>query len=135
MKVFVYGTLKPQQINYYRYCAHKTILEQKCWTYGDIYSLSLGYPAMVKSNNKVQGYLLTFKDSSTLTKLDQLEGFQENREAHLNEYQREKVTVYDQNNSALDQAWAYFMSKQKIDYYQGVLIPSGEWQGALKLPN
>ncbi|AFZ47817.1 AIG2 family protein [Cyanobacterium stanieri PCC 7202] len=127
MKVFVYGTLKPQEINYYLYCAGKTIKEQQCWTYGDIYSLSLGYPAMIKSKNKAQGYLLTFADSSPLAKLDQLEGYQENRESHLNEYQREKVTVYDHHNSPIDKAWTYFMTKQKIDYYQGILIPSGEW--------
>lgn len=132
MKVFVYGTLKPQEINYRLYCAGKTIQEQKCWTYGEIYSLSLGYPGMIKSKNRVQGYLLTFADSSPLKKLDQLEGYQENREPHLNEYQREKVMVYDYHNSPIDEAWTYFMTKQKIDYYQGILISSGEWSKQLQ---
>ncbi|MBE9223050.1 gamma-glutamylcyclotransferase [Cyanobacterium stanieri LEGE 03274] len=128
MKIFVYGTLKPQEVNYYLYCAQKTIYEQKCWTYGDIYSLSLGYPAMLKSQNKVQGYLLTFPDSSALEKIDQLEGYQENREPHLNDYQREKVMVYDYDNRAIDEAWTYFMTQEKINFYQGILISSGEWK-------
>ncbi|AUC61639.1 hypothetical protein AA637_11010 [Cyanobacterium sp. HL-69] len=128
MNVFVYGTLKPQEVNYYLYCALKTIKEQKCWTHGDIYSLSLGYPAMIKSENKVKGYLLTFPDSSPLEKIDQLEGYQENREPHWNDYQREKVTVYDHNNNPIDQAWTYFMSQDKINFYKGILILSGEWK-------
>ncbi|MGY6530700.1 MAG: gamma-glutamylcyclotransferase family protein [Cyanobacterium sp.] len=128
MKIFVYGTLKPKGVNYYLHCAGKTIDEQKCWTYGDIYSLSLGYPAMIKSDNKVQGYLLTFADSSVLEGIDKLEGYQENREPHFNDYQREKITVYDENDYPIDEAWTYFMTKEKIEFFRGVLIPSGEWK-------
>ncbi len=123
MKVFVYGTLKPHKKNYHLYCAGKTIKEEKCWTYGTIYHLSLGYPAMIKSDSKVHGYLLTFPDDKELANLDKLEGYQEGRNPQLNDYQREKITVYDDKNNPIEEkVWAYFMDKEKIDYFQGKLI-------------
>ncbi len=128
MKVFVYGTLKPGGKYYHLYCAGKTIKEEKCWTYGNIYSLSLGYPAMTKGNGKVHGYLLTFPDAKALVNLDKLEGYQENRQRELNDYQREKITIYDYDNNPIKDVWTYFMDKDKIDYFQGVLVASGNWK-------
>lgn len=83
---------------------------------------------MTKGNGKVHGYLLTFPDAKALVNLDKLEGYQENRQRELNDYQREKITIYDYDNNPIKDVWTYFMDKDKIDYFQGVLVASGNWK-------
>jgi gamma-glutamylcyclotransferase (GGCT)/AIG2-like uncharacterized protein YtfP len=46
ISVFVYGTLKPNEANYQKYCAGKVIREIKAFTWGQLFHLSLGYPAI-----------------------------------------------------------------------------------------
>ncbi|MFM2312591.1 MAG: hypothetical protein RLZZ04_1867, partial [Cyanobacteriota bacterium] len=94
LDVFVYGTLKPGEANFPAYCKGKVIAQIPAYTWGDLYALPVGYPAMTKGKNKVQGILLSFSDRQILKNLDQLEGYQSHRERDLNEYYRALVAVY-----------------------------------------
>ncbi|NEO26745.1 MAG: gamma-glutamylcyclotransferase [Kamptonema sp. SIO4C4] len=127
LSVFVYGTLKPGEVNYPRYCAGKVLEQQAAFTWGELYDLILGYPGMTAGEEKVQGTLLKFADDSPLSQLDQLEGYHPHRPAAENEYQRYQVPVYDLQANPLGEAWAYFMSLERIKKYQGQKIASGWW--------
>ena len=129
LDVFVYGTLKPGEVNYPAYCEGKVTSQIPAYTWGDLYALSVGYPAMVEGNNKVQGVLLQLNNINTLKSLDQLEGYQEDRRSHLNEYNRQLVTVYRLDDRAIAQAWVYFMTLAKVRQYQGEKVTSGNWTG------
>ena len=129
LDVFVYGTLKPGEANYPAYCEGKVLSQIPAYTWGDLYALPVGYPAMVEGNNKVQGVLLKLNNFSILKNLDQLEGYQEHRRSNLNEYNRQLVTVYRFDDRAIAQAWAYFMTLVKVRQYQGEKVTSGNWTG------
>ena len=127
--VFVYGTLKPTETNYKYYCQGKVKSQLKAYTWGNLYHLSLGYPAMTRGKNKVWGILLTFNNPNILYSLDTLESYQENRQPELNEYYRDRILVYDSGDLILGDAWAYFMSETKVKQFDGIPINSGWWSG------
>lgn len=130
LKVFVYGTLKPGQVNFERYCGgnrlHYSLPAQ---VQGRLFDLSLGYPGMTLGETWVKGYLLELADESLLTALDRLEDYHPDRPESQNEYQRTEIEVYGVDGRSLGLAWAYFMTPQKVSQYGGTLIPSGEWKG------
>ena len=126
-KVFVYGTLKPQEKYYPRYCQGKTTAEIPCWTKGKLFALPVGYPAMTKGNDRVYGYLLTFANDVDLVHLDYLEGYTGVANSNKNEYDRLWIDVYDDQNIKLDECWAYFMTEDKIKKKQGTYLPNGYW--------
>jgi len=133
LQVFVYGTLKPGEANYPAYCADKVINYQEAYTKGKIYHLpALGYPGMTEEEGKVQGFLLTFADFSALKNLDQLEGYDPQRHLSDNEYYRQKILVYDSSDKFLAEAWAYFMTFEKVKNKGGILITSGCWDHSFK---
>jgi gamma-glutamylcyclotransferase (GGCT)/AIG2-like uncharacterized protein YtfP len=129
LDVFVYGTLKPGEANFSAYCGGKVITQTPAYTWGELYALSVGYPAMTEGKNKVQGMLLSFCDRQILQNLDQLEGYQAHREKDLNEYYRASVEVYSLGDCLVRHAWAYFMTLAKVKRYQGIKLPSGIWTG------
>lgn len=129
MKVFVYGTLKPGQVNYKRYCGDRVLTTALAQVQGQLFDLPLGYPAMTAGDGWVQGYLLQFAEGFTLAALDRLEDYQPDRFETQNEYQRKEVEVFDPKGRSLGLAWAYFMTYQKVQQYRGQWIASGEWQG------
>ena len=133
VKVFVYGTLKPGEINYDRYCVGKVVQEQPAIAYGQLYHLSLGYPGMILGDGQVQGFLLTFADSAIFDSLDELEDYNPNRPQEDNEYNREQITVYDLVGQSLGLAWVYFMTLEKVQDFKGVLIPSGCWSSDIHI--
>ncbi|MFM7407105.1 MAG: gamma-glutamylcyclotransferase [Cuspidothrix sp.] len=128
MNIFVYGTLKPGEGNYQKYCAGKVVEVQKAIVNGKIYALPMGYPAMTPGEGKVEGYLLTFPDSSYLRTLDDLEDYQANRRQSKNLYNRHYIEVYNLNGSSLGFAWVYFMTSEKIYQLGGVML-NGCWTG------
>ena len=128
INVFVYGTLKPGEVNYQYYCKGKVQAQSQAYTRGKLYSLAVGYPAMTPGENKVHGALLTFDNFNILNSLDQLEDYQENRPAEFNEYYRILVPVYSPTDKLLGQAWCYLMSVEKIKQYNGIAIASGWWK-------
>jgi len=130
LRVFVYGTLKPGQSNHRAYCGDRTIAVQTAKVRGQLFDLPMGYPGMVSGKDWVKGYLLSFTDEAVLTDLDRLEDYSSDRPSHENEYQREWVEVFDENEQLQGFAWAYFMSLEKVEQSGGMLIGDGEWQSA-----
>lgn len=134
IKVFVYGTLKPDGKYYQIYCRGKTLQEIKSWTIGRLYALPFGYPAMIRetpndrTDDRVYGYLFTFPSQKDLENLDSLEGYSGIPNSPLNEYDRTKIIVYDQANQAIDDVWTYFMTREKVKALNGVYLPSGQWK-------
>ncbi|MEM6614833.1 MAG: gamma-glutamylcyclotransferase family protein [Cyanobacteria bacterium P01_C01_bin.72] len=129
LNVFVYGTLKPGEANFAPYCQDKISSQTPAYTWGELYALSLGYPAMTTGKNKIQGVILALKNWQVLQDLDRLEGYQVNRPAELNEYDRTLVTVYGAGDRQLGQAWAYYMTLEKVRQYGGTKVNSGCWTG------
>ena len=127
--VFVYGTLKPGYANYAAYCQDKVISSIPAYTFGNLYALPMGYPAMTAGNNQVHGFLLLFPEVQILASLDRLEGYQSDRLLIDNEYYRVCVPVYDADHQAIAQAWAYYMTTTRVQHYRGIALNSGCWQG------
>lgn len=126
--VFVYGTLKPGESNYQRYCQGRVIAQRPAVVQGKLYDLSLGYPGMVTGDGIVQGVILSFSDPNIFIDLDQLEDYQPHRPPEENEYQRQQIPVFDLNYQPWGLVWAYLMDMTKVQVYSGVLIPDGCWK-------
>lgn len=129
LDVFVYGTLKPGEANFSAYCEGKVIAQTPGYVWGELYALPVGYPAMTDGNNKAQGMLLSFSDRQILASLDELEGYQSQREEDLNEYYRASVAVYNLGDRLIRHAWAYYMTLAKVKQYRGIKLTSGIWTG------
>lgn len=143
LKVFVYGTLKPGEQYYDRYCAGKVIQQQQAMAYGELFDFpQLGYPAMTTGSSRVYGVVLTFADASSLEQLDELEDYQPNRPPEQNEYIRVPIETFspdisDHSNSldhpsddqSLGWAWVYLMERRQAEQLGGVRVPQGNWTG------
>jgi gamma-glutamylcyclotransferase (GGCT)/AIG2-like uncharacterized protein YtfP len=131
LNVFVYGTLKPGNRYYRRYCIGKTIEERSAIAYGQLYHLpTLGYPAMIAGFDRVYGFLLSFSDAEILEQLDDLEGYNPTRLPIQNEYDRTQIEVFDAENPdiSLGWAWVYLKSVDRVQALSGILLPNGCWQ-------
>ena len=127
LQLFVYGTLKPGEVNYNVYCKDLVVEEKLAFAKGVLFDLSLGYPGMTEGEGWVKGYILTFKEKSILNTLDLLEDYQEDRSDLDNEYYRKLITVYNPKQIQIGQAWGYFMSFEKVKQFKGIKIVSGCW--------
>ena len=137
IKVFVYGTLKPGEINY-SLCDCWVIEACPAIASGSIYQLPFGYPAMVAEGcGVVHGVVLSFADSTILQQLDEFEQhdpdvFQRycsglSLDAH--QYQRRAIAVFGQAGIAWGVAWAYLMTSTQVSQVSGVLMANGNWAG------
>ncbi|MEA5533026.1 gamma-glutamylcyclotransferase family protein [Crocosphaera sp. XPORK-15E] len=127
LKVFVYGTLKPGERNYSIYCKGQVIKTCRAYTYGYLYQLNLGYPAMTVGDNKVKGYLLTFAEETALENLDELEDYHPQRSPQDNQYLRQKLAIYNVTGEPLGEAWSYLMTPDNIQKFRGTFLKSGWW--------
>lgn len=127
IKVFVYGTLKPGEVNYAAYCHRGAIAAKPAFVRGWLYDLPLGYPAMILGEGRVWGTLLELEGDRILARLDTLEDFDAMRSPLENEYQRCEVEVYHPSGESLGRAWVYTMNPDKIQSLQGIFLPSGSW--------
>lgn len=132
LKVFVYGTLKPGEVNYQRYCLDEVTAEQDAIARGQLFDLPFGYPAMTCGENSVQGILLTFSDSSILQALDRLEGYDPARSPEHNEYERRQIEVFSPDGTSLGVAWAYFMNIERVKAVGGRWLEHGLWHATPK---
>ncbi len=121
-KIFVYGTLKPGERNYFLV---KGVIHTEL-AYLDGYDLlhfePEGYPAMVPgSRGRVYGFVLTFADiGAALPALDALEGL------HLSPPEYERVVVRAQPSG--QQVWTYIHINQRRLAGAGVsAVVGGEW--------
>jgi gamma-glutamylcyclotransferase (GGCT)/AIG2-like uncharacterized protein YtfP len=126
-KVFVYGTLKPGEVNYRRYCEGKIVKEEEAIVWGRLFLLPMGYPALTAGANRIQGYLLSFQDANLLNQLDQLEGYHPDSPLEDNQYLRQSIPVFRPTGEPLGDALAYLMSVAKIEQYGGTELPNGAW--------
>ncbi|MBW4609100.1 MAG: gamma-glutamylcyclotransferase [Hassallia sp. WJT32-NPBG1] len=130
LKVFVYGTLKPGEVNYQRYCALQVVDAKKAYTFGKLFALPMGYPAMTLGDSLVYGYLLTFADAKVLNNLDILEDYQPSRQMSENLYNRQETEIYDLQGRSLGMAWVYLMTQNQVCQLNGIqLHPDGWWSG------
>ncbi|AFY48258.1 hypothetical protein Nos7524_2416 [Nostoc sp. PCC 7524] len=129
VRVFVYGTLKPGEANYQKYCAGKVIAAQRAMTLGKLFALPMGYPAMTIGEEVVQGYLLSFASSGILAVLDELEDYHPTRPMSANLYNRQHMEIYNLLGSSLDWAWVYLMNPELVHKLGGIFLPDGWWSG------
>ena len=133
LKIFVYGTLKPKELNFQRLCQPYVSDCYPATTQGQLYALPEGYPAMVlptleTPTSSVKGYVLLFEQAGILQALDELEGYDPCGEGCLNEYDRCQVRVVDATTQRSDSAWAYVMTLRKIQQRGGLLVSDGCWR-------
>ena len=57
IQVFVYGTLKPGEVNYQLYCAESVVEFFPAVAKGLLYKLPIGYPAMTRGDRNVLGFV------------------------------------------------------------------------------
>ncbi len=136
LKVFVYGTLKPGEANYDRYCKPWVVEAKAAIVYGELYHLPFGYPALTPGNTPVQGFLLYFSNSNILVSLDELEDYHPDRPIEANEYFRTQTDVFEPEANRnliaprrLGQAWLYQMRPALINQLSGIWLPEGNWTG------
>jgi gamma-glutamylcyclotransferase (GGCT)/AIG2-like uncharacterized protein YtfP len=129
IRFFVYGTLKPGESNYDRYCGDRVVQSCEAVAYGQLFDLAFGYPAMTEGGSPVYGYLLTFAESDILKELDELEDYDAERSPEQNEYQRREIEVFDLRRQSLGQAWTYVMAIAQVEALGGIWLPNGVWVG------
>ncbi|MBP0031292.1 gamma-glutamylcyclotransferase family protein [Roseofilum sp. Guam] len=126
-KVFVYGTLKPGEVNYQRYCEGRIVKEEQAIAWGRLFLLPMGYPGLTVGTNRIEGYVLHFQDSHLLNQLDQLEGYHPDSPLEDNQYLRQLMPVFRPTGEPLGDALVYVMSVEKIEGYGGVELLNGSW--------
>lgn len=124
-RVFVYGTLKEGFANHDRIFTGYDIKITPAWTYGELYDLKWGFPAMTEGNHKINGELLEFNDPDILQKIDRLEGYK-GKDNPFNFYDRVKVNVFVNSKTPII-AWIYLMTHEKIQDIIYEPVPSGVW--------
>jgi len=130
LKVFVYGTLKPGEANYQRYCAGKVVETTKAIAQGKLFALPMGYPAMTAGNSLVHGYLLSLTNLDVLKALDELEDYHPARAPSENLYNRKQIETYNPQGNSLGWAWVYIMTQDLALQLRGVHLPNGWWSGS-----
>ncbi|MDY7019801.1 MAG: gamma-glutamylcyclotransferase [Cyanobacteriota bacterium] len=133
ISVFVYGTLKPDECNYRRYCLGKVVQERPACALGQLFDLPFGYPAMTVGEDWVSGVILSFGNPSVIEDLDRLEDYQPHRPVDQNEYQRQRIQTYTPDRQLLEVAWVYVMNPAKIQEYRGIYLPDGNWSSELRI--
>ncbi|MDQ3396961.1 MAG: gamma-glutamylcyclotransferase [Deinococcota bacterium] len=119
--VFVYGTLKPGGRNYAVAERAGVVARLEACLHGfRLYGLEPeGYPAMVRGEGRVYGWVLTFRDiTAALPLLDGLEG------CHLNPPLYERVAVAWQ----AAQVWTYLYARPERLVEPGARpVEDGHW--------
>jgi gamma-glutamylcyclotransferase (GGCT)/AIG2-like uncharacterized protein YtfP len=130
VRVFVYGTLKPGEANYKKYCAGKVVDVKRAFVRGKLFALPMGYPAMTLGDSQVYGYLLSFPNPRILNELDVLENYQPIRQLPENLYNRQMIEVYEPESLSLGWAWVYLMTLEQVEQLGGCLQADGWWSGS-----
>jgi gamma-glutamylcyclotransferase (GGCT)/AIG2-like uncharacterized protein YtfP len=84
---------------------------------------------MTLGNGKVDGYLLSFADSTLLTALDDLEDYRSTRPISDNLYNRQSIEIFQPKGLSLGWAWVYLMTLEKVDNLGGMPLIDGCWPG------
>jgi len=124
-KVFVYGTLMKNFWNYKRYLEGRISRITPGKTYGLLYHLPEGYPALIAGNGIVEGEIIEPVDKNLLKSLDRLEGYAEWRSDNL--YIREKRNILTENGEEVA-CWIYIYTDERYARENGILVPDGNWR-------
>ncbi len=130
VRVFVYGTLKPGEANYKKYCAGKVVDVKRAFVRGKLFALPMGYPAMTLGDSQVYGYLLSFPNPRILNELDVLEDYQPIRQLPENLYNRQMIEVYEPESLSLGSAWVYLMTLEQVEQLGGCFQTDGWWSAS-----
>lgn len=82
---------------------------------------------MTPGDHLVHGFLLTFLDPAVLHDLDWLEEYDPSRPLEENEYERREILTAHPAGYPLEAAWAYLMSRERVQQLHGILLPTGWW--------
>ncbi len=115
-KIFVYGTLLKDFWNYKRYLEGRIKEIKPGKTYGLLYHLPEGYPALLPGNGTVEGEIMGPVDANLLKSLDRLEGYSEWRSNNL--YVRDKKKVFTQDGEELI-CWMYIYTDEDMQNKMG----------------
>ena len=123
-RIFVYGTLMKGFRNYRRYLEGRInrIIPGK--TYGLLYHLPEGYPALLPGNETVVGEIMEPVDKKLLKLLDRLEGYDELGEGNL--YDRGKRKILTENGEL--ECWIYVYTDERYARENGIPVPDGDWR-------
>lgn len=110
IKLFVYGTLRKHESNYFLMNGNKLIAEQ-AWVYGELYDTGLGYPSMKVQGleSKVYGELYEI-NSESISALDELEDYIPGRKENL--YNRILQDIH--TDTGVVQAFVYVSNKDEL---------------------
>jgi gamma-glutamylcyclotransferase (GGCT)/AIG2-like uncharacterized protein YtfP len=125
---FVYGTLLPDQPNYFLWGSDIIATESAAFPDGKLYDMGY-YPMLVTAvslNKKVQGMAVTVESAhyeAVMQRLDELEGY-DPEQPEESGYQRQVVEVVLADGRS-QQAWAYLGNATLV---QGKpMVPNGDW--------
>lgn len=126
MNVFVYGTLRQNEVNHH-YLDGAICLARQCWVNGVMYDTGLGYPTMIKDKNqRIYGELYQVNENQ-LDQIDWLEGY--GGESVENDYNRVFATVHTDFGEM--QAYVYIYPESKVKNFE--MIRYGDWKCHLHL--
>ncbi|MFQ5400424.1 MAG: gamma-glutamylcyclotransferase family protein [Anaerolineae bacterium] len=123
---FVYGTLLPEQPNYYIWGDVIASEQPATLTGGALYDMGF-YPMLVEEGDgQVRGLMVAVRPqdyAAVVTRLDYLEGFDPKR-PEASDYRRvERMVRLDDGRMAA--AWVYVGSRRYVQGRQ--VVPDGDW--------
>jgi gamma-glutamylcyclotransferase (GGCT)/AIG2-like uncharacterized protein YtfP len=124
---FVYGTLLPNQPNFFLWGSDIKVMESATFLGGRLYDMGY-YPMLVTavSAEKVQGMVITVDTAqyeAVLQRLDELEGY-DPEQPEASGYQRRQVEVVLANGRS-QQAWVYLGQSHLVA--DKPVVASGDW--------
>ncbi len=134
-KVFVYGSLRKDMVNYKPYLDGKVKSNKKATFKGYLFHIkNKGYPALLPGDGIVIGELMEFENfDKTLKKIDGLEAYIEGRE-EKNEYNR-KIIEVELEDGSIEKAY-YYEYNPSANCNAGdflLNVKSGDWVEYMKL--
>lgn len=127
--VFVYGTLRKQQINHHM-MKNYPCMQEDVWVYGKLYDAGAGYPflALNKGCEKVRGEVFEVPQAE-LYLLDEFEDYIPD-DPNSSLYMRVEVDVYD-NNDHSTKAFTYVCNKEEMLLHE---IEGHDWVNFIGKP-
>jgi gamma-glutamylcyclotransferase (GGCT)/AIG2-like uncharacterized protein YtfP len=108
LSFFVYGSLKPGFHNFEIFLEKHNLEYQKATVLGDLYGLKdKNYPALIKGDKLIEGYVFQTNDQQLICDLDKLENYFENNHDGC-EYLKTLTDVTITNTNEIIEAYVYF---------------------------
>lgn len=123
-RIFVYGTLMKSFENYKTYLEGQISRVIPGRTYGLLYHLPEGYPALLPGNGIIVGEVMEPVDRNLLQALDKLEDYDECSDSNL--YVREIRSISTEVGEML--CWVYVYTDEGYAKKNGILVPNGNWR-------